>query len=242
LALGVGGVSLLVGVGFVAYSAGRSNSEGDRAAPIAPVVTSPPAVAPPSAPPLPAPPAPSASAPADADEEHLTAQHSPEFPFALDFHFARVRGESSYDLHGQLAHRDGHYFELAPGDSLTLEAGDGLQVMADGSETTPDIEVEVHPHDRSAREYAVDVSFEHRDTAEGWIPLGQGPEHRWDIDHVQQTAVRYVRIRNIDPANSVYLDGVYVRTVQSCTDLSRCRDVNHLAGARRGARAVAAPP
>ncbi len=228
LTLVLGGVIvvlLLAGVGMGAYILGSSK----RSAPSAATPTPAPAAVEPDKPPL-AQPAPS---PATTDERDMTAAHSQEFPHALHFHYAHVGGRAIADLRGQLGARDGRHFRLGPNDTLTLEAPEGTQFRSVNSSTSEfDFEVEVHEDNRGSVDYEVDVAYDHPNTAAQWAVVGHGAAHRWAIGHVRvggqpMRAARYVRIRNVHPERAVEIDGVYVRDLQPCADLTRCRDVNH---------------
>jgi hypothetical protein len=158
----------------------------------------------------------------------MTATHGQAYAFPLLFHYAHVGGRGIVDVHGRLDHRDGHYFELGSGDSLTLEAPEGQEFLADGTDAVFDLELEIHPSSRESHNYEVDVSHAHLDVNGPWVTLGHGDAHEWDLDHVNIPVARYVRIRNLDGALPLYVDGVYVRRMQVCVDSSRCHDVNHL--------------
>ncbi len=228
---GVGGLSLLALLVFGAFLVGRSQAE--KPAPT--LTTSSGTLTAPPPPPVPPPssplPAAGASAP-PADERVLVANHGEAYAHPLLFHYAHVGGRGVADVHGQLDHRDGHYFQLGPGDSLTLEAPEGEEFLSDGTDGVFDLEIEVHPHQGASHGYEVDVSHAHLDVNGPWVVLGHGDAHEWDLDHVGARAARYVRIRNVDARAPLYLDGVYVRRMQACADPSRCRDVNHLAARR----------
>jgi hypothetical protein len=173
--------------------------------------------------------APTGAPPSPDDERVLTAsQHGSAYGHPLLFHYAHVGGMGIADVHGQLDHRDGHYFQLGPGDSLTLEAPEGFEFVSDGSDTVMDLEIEVHPHDHASHRYEIDVSHAHLDVNGPWVVLGHGEAHEWDLDHANVRSARYVRIRNLSGSDSLYIDGVYVRQMQRCTNPARCRDVNHL--------------
>ena len=77
--------------------------------------------------------------------------------------------------------------------------------------------------------YEIDVSHAHLDANGPWTELGHDERHTWDLDHVGMVTARYLRIRNISPTLSVYLDAVFARSLQPCSDPAACRDVNHLA-------------
>jgi len=232
---GVGGLSIL-GLAVVgAFFLGRDQSRKDPPTPMNSTVgalqsaSGAQPAAPSIAPALPPPPAPAAPG----DERVMTAAtHGRAYAHPLMFHFAHVGGRGIADVHGQLDHRDGHYFQLGPGDSLTLEAPDGQEFLSDGTDGVFDLEIEVHPHDRASHRYEIDVSHAHLDVNGPWVVLGHGEAHEWDLDHVGVRAARYVRIRNLDGASPLYVDGVYVRHMQPCTDVARCRDVNHLVAPR----------
>ncbi|MDO9017601.1 MAG: hypothetical protein Q7V43_11870 [Myxococcales bacterium] len=216
-------------VAFLALSKrDRKEPAQARVVPVTPVAPTAPAA--PAAPAAPLGAAPPAARPATAggDERVLTTNGAHGFTFPLMFHYAHIGGVGIADVHGHLDHPDGHYFQLGPGDSLTLEAPDGQEFVSDGTIPGPDLEVIVHPHDRAASIYEVDVSHAHLDVNGPWVELGTTGAHDWDIDHVVLRSARYVRIRNVDAAQSVYLDAVYVRRLQPCTNVARCRDVNHL--------------
>lgn len=182
------------------------------------------------APAAPLPVAPAAPvAPVPTEPQHLAAYQHP-----LLFHYAHVGGAPTGDRNGMLHHDDGQYFELGPGDSLTLEAPEGQQFLSDGNPQTGDVEVVLHPHAGETRVYEVDVSFDHLDADGPWTMLTRTGGHEVDLDHAGIVAARYVRIRNNDPARSVYLDAVYVRTMQPCTNPRRCPRVTHGVGRRRG--------
>lgn len=233
---GVGGLSI-VGLAVVgAFFLGRDQSRKEPPAPLSSATgalqpASGAQPAPPLAPALPPPPVPAAPS-APADERVMTATHGRAYAQPLMFHYAHVGGRGIADVHGQLDHRDGHYFQLGPGDSLTLEAPDGQEFLSDGTDGVFDLELEVHPHDHESHRYEIDVSHAHLDVNGPWVVLGHGEAHEWDLDHVRLRAARYVRIRNLDGAAPLYVDGVYVRRMQPCTDVARCRDVNHLAAPR----------
>jgi hypothetical protein len=226
---GFGGAAVLCIVVFAAYLAGRAhtgtptptnNTETRPAALQSSKDSVAPTVATGTAPPTPV--------QAAADERVLTsATHGQAYPQPLLFHYAHVGGAGIADVHGQLDHRDGHYFFLGPGDSLTVEAPEGFEFVSDGTAATFDLEIEVHPHSGASHDYEVDVSHAHLDVNGPWVVLGHGEAHEWDLDHVNQRVARYVRIRNLAGAQPLYLDGVYVRRMQACADLARCRDVNH---------------
>jgi hypothetical protein len=221
-------------VAFLAFSTrDRKEPSQSRIAPTVPAAPRAAAPAAPASPVAPAAPVGAVLAPArqpgvPADERVLTTTGTHGFTFPLMFHYAHIGGVGIADVHGHLNHPDGHYFQLGPGDSLTLEAPDGQEFISDGTIPGPDLEVIVHPHDRAASIYEVDVSHAHLDVNGPWVQLGTTGAHDWDIDHVVQRSARYVRIRNVDAAQSVYLDAVYVRRLQPCTNVARCRDVNHL--------------
>jgi len=236
---GLGVMSYLAILITGAYFLGRSQG-ADPAPPraVAPTTVTqgaltpaPPApVAPSAAPPAPVPALVPAPAPADPSDERVmtTASHGRDYAFPLLFHYAHVRGQGIADVHGRLNHRDEHYFELGPGDSLTLEAPEGQEFTSDGTDGVFDLEIEVHPNVRESHNYEVDVSHAHLDVNGPWVTLGHGDAHEWDLDHVGHRVARYVRIRNLDRALPLYIDGVYVRGMRVCADASRCHDVNHL--------------
>jgi hypothetical protein len=158
------------------------------------------------------------------------AVHDPTFREVLRFHYARVGGRSVPHL-GQLDRQDGRYFSLnGLNDTITLVAPEGFEFVADGHPEVPDVEVDVHAHDRAEQRYEVDVSYAHRDGNDpNWTELAQGEAHvahTCDIDHVRQRAGRYLRIRNTS-SERVDIDAVYVRRFQPCSDPAACRNVQH---------------
>ncbi len=193
-----------------------------------PAVASPAPAPPAAAPPVAAPPAAVPPAAPSTEAQHIAAYQHP-----LLFHYAHVGGRGSPDPGGMLHNDDGRYFELGPGDALTLEVPEGQQMVSDGNPAVGDLEVVVHPHAGETRRYEVDVSFEHLDANGPWVMLTTEGGHEIDLDHARVTAARYVRVRNNDPARSVYLDAVYARSMQPCTNPDRCRRVVHRVAGRR---------
>jgi hypothetical protein len=158
------------------------------------------------------------------------ASHDPTFREVLRFHYARVGGRSVPHL-GQLDLQDGRYFSLnRRNDTITFVAPEGYEFVADGHPEVPDVEVDVHAHDRAEQRYEVDVSYAHRDGDDpNWTELVSGDAHvahTCDIDHVRLRAARYLRIRNLSDVR-VDIDAVFVRRFQPCSDPAACRNVQH---------------
>jgi len=227
--IGARSMSALLGLGLM-VACQRRGAEASREAP-APAVAAP-AVAAPAAPAPAAPAAPAVAAPA-APAAQPEAQHIAAYQHPLLFHYAHIGGRGTADATGMLHHDDGQYFELGPGDSLTLEVDQGRQLLSDGTPAVGDLEVVVHPHVGETRVYEVDVSFDHLDRDGAWTMLSTAGGHEIDLDHAGIAAARYVRIRNNDPQRSVYLDAVYARTVQPCTNPARCSRVVHRVAPQR---------
>jgi len=222
---------VLVALAAMAQIGCNRATRGDDSAPAPTVQAEPPAATPTVLPPSAVPSAPSANpaaAGAMTPEQVMEApQHMAAYQHPLLFHYAHIGGRGVPDLGGQLNHDDGRYFQLGPGDSLTLEAPEGSEFVSDGNAATPELEVIVHPHDRAARAFEVDVSHAHLDVNGPWVMLSGAGGHEIDLDHARVRSARYVRIRNTDPQSTVYLDAVYVRAMQPCTNPARCRAVVH---------------
>jgi hypothetical protein len=172
----------------------------------------------------------SPAAPASAVPTVDPASHDPTFREVLRFHYARVGGRSVPHL-GQLDLQDGRYFSLnGRNDTITFVAPEGYEFVADGHPEVPDVEVDVHAHDRAEQRYEVDVSYAHRDGDDpNWTELVSGDAHvahTCDIDHVRLRAARYLRIRNLSDVR-VDIDAVFVRRYQPCSDPAACRNVQH---------------
>ena len=203
----------------------------NRAQPSPAVVSTPPTSVPST--PLPTTPAPSANPQAASAAMVPTvdpASHDPTFREVLRFHYARVGGRTVPHL-GQLDGQDGRYFSLnGLNDTITFVAPEGQEFVADGHPEVPDVEVDVHAHDRAEQRYEVDVSYAHRDGNDpNWTELVEGEAHvahTCDIDHVRLRAARYLRIRNLSNER-VDIDAVFVRRFQPCSDPVACRNVQH---------------